>query len=455
MVNDKMVSGADKVAEALQTHYETAYSRPLFPDIASTLLAWCGPDPSSVLEEIELNGANMASALGRLSERSASGPDGVPAILLKKCSDAVLRPLLTLWRSSIEAGYVPSLHKEGVITPIYKGGSRGDCKSYRPVVLTSHISKVFERVVADQLVNYLESEGYLSDNQHSFRKGRSCASQLLQHYYSILRMMEAGADVDVTYLDFSKAFDKVDLGVLLVKLRTMGIRGAVLTWLESFLMNRRQKVVVEGSSSCWNRVVSGVPQGTVLGPILFLAHVVDIDIGVGSTVSCFADDTRVIRAVRSEEDAKELQKDLDTIYSWAARSNMKFNCDKFKVLHYAIDRENSVAHSYKSPDGSEIELVEKVRDLGVLMTSNGKFAQHIDHAVRKARKMMGWILRTFATRDPEPLLVLYRAMVLPHLEYCCQVWSPVALGSVRKLEYVQRTFTARLAGLRDLNYWER
>ena len=160
---------------------------------------------------VNINEQNILGALCRVSPRSAPGPDGVPAVVLKRCSRALLSSLLTHWRSSMETGYVPR-KLEGIVTPIYKGGNKGDSGNYRQVTLTSHVSKTFERVIADNLVEHLEKGGLLSLNQHGFTKSRSCYSQLMQHHYTVLQMLESGAEVDIAYLDFSKAFDKLTWG---------------------------------------------------------------------------------------------------------------------------------------------------------------------------------------------------------------------------------------------------
>ena len=453
MSNGELVGDPAQMADLLQENYKAAYSDPFFPRPMDVIAGWAGPDLRGVFDCVTINEQNILGALCRLSPRSAPGPDGVPAVVLKRCSRALLSPLLTLWRSSMETGYVPRKLKEGIVTPIYKGGNKGDSGNYRPVTLTSHVSKTIERVIADNLVEHLEKGGLLSPNQHGFRKGRSCYSQLMQHHYTVLRMLESGAEVDIAYLDFSKAFDKVDLGILLVKLRAIGVRGPVLRWMQAFLLNRWQKVIVEGKSSTWGEVISGVPQGTVLGPILFLAHIADIDVGISSRVSCFADDTRVVRAIRDIADCGILQGDLDEIYRWAENNNMKFNGDKFRVLHYEIGTRTTGHRIYYTPEGTEIETTSDIKDLGVQMSNDAKFTLHISTSIKKARRMMGWVLRTFSTREPEPLLILYKALVMPHLEYCCQLWSPVVIGEIRKLESVQRSFTARIAGLRDLDYW--
>ena len=452
--NGQLISDYKHMAELLQQHYSRTYSKPYFDDVWGTLDMWSGPDREKVLEDIALTECMMKDSLRKLSEKSAAGPDGVPAVLLKKCAESVSVPLLILWRSSLAAGRVPDLLKEGVVTPIHKGGGKGDCANYRPVVLTSHIAKLFECIVAEKMVKHMEANGLLSPNQHGFRKGRSCASQLLQHYPSVVRMLESGSDTDVVYLDFSKAFDKVDQGILLSKLKSIGITGSLFNWVRAFLLDRRQAVAVEGQMSCWSPVISGVPQGTVLGPILFLVYVIDIEVGINSKVSCFADDTRIMRAITEIDDVHDLQADLANIYEWAKNNNMAFNEDKFKVLQYKFNG-CPVSRSYVAPGGGEIESVLTVKDLGVTMSSDGTFDVHVENATSKARKMMGWILRTFITREPEPMITRFKAIVLPHLEYCCQVWCPISLGLVRKLEAVQRTFTARLSGMQGRDYWER
>ena len=173
----------------------------------------------------------VEAALRRIPARSAVGPDGVPAVLLRKCAKALSAPLQILWHASLQAGHVPEPLKDRIVTPVYKGAGKGDCANHRPVALTSHIIKTFERIVADQLVKHMEKNELLSKSQHGFRKGRSCASQLLQHQYTLSRTLESGKDIDVIYLDFSKAFDKVDQGMLLYKLRSMRVKDNLFRWL--------------------------------------------------------------------------------------------------------------------------------------------------------------------------------------------------------------------------------
>jgi hypothetical protein len=224
--------------------------------------------------------------------------------------------------------YIPDLLLV-LVSPVHKGGSRGLPANYRPVALTSHIVKMFERVIRKSLVAHLEANNLLPDGQHGFRGKRSCLTQLLSYWDTILDQMEEGKGVDAVYTDFAKAFDKCETGVLLHKLKECGIRGKVGHWLAAFLdpSVRMQAVGVDGRLSDLTSVLSGVPQGTVLGPCLFLIHLMDIACSISreTTVSSFADDTRLQRGISSEEDCVALQEDLDNVYSWAEETGMVFN----------------------------------------------------------------------------------------------------------------------------------
>ena len=215
-----------------------------------------------------------------------------------------------------------------------------------------------------------------------------------------------------------------------------------------------QVVNIDGHLSSRGKVTSGVPQGSSLGPLLFLIHISDIDINTKhSIVSSFADDTRVSKLVNDEEDHHHMQQDLGSIYIWADENNMSFNPDKFEILSYGPPKINPVP--YLTQTGSHIKEVDVVKDLGVQMQNTGKFTQHMSDAIKRGSNLAGWILRVFRTRDRLAMVTLFRSLVIPHLEYCCQLWSPHLMGDIQKLEAVQRSFTARISGIGHLSYWER
>ena len=223
--------------------------------------------------------------------------------------------ILLLWKESLSESYIHPMFLHQLITPIYKGkGSKCSAPNYRPISLTSHLIKIFERILRNKLVDFIECNNKINPNQHGFRKGHSCLSELLCHYDEIMTNANNGKGTDTVYLDFAKAFDKVDHKLLLKKIHSFGIRGKLLKWLEAFLTDRKQEVAVEGFKSFISAVISGVPQGSVLGPILFLIFINDItDTVINSKLKCFADDTRLSKAISIERDASLLQEDLDKV----------------------------------------------------------------------------------------------------------------------------------------------
>jgi hypothetical protein len=421
------------------------------------------PDASDFPEfsEIPFTEMDMEIACSELSSSSAAGADGVPASLLKFCRKELRKPLCILWRASLDQGSIPPDLLLVLVSPVHKGGSRGSPKNYRPVALTSHLTKVFERVVRKALVTHLEKNGLLPDGQHGFRALRSTLTQLLTYWDTLLDDMELGKGVDVIYTDFSKAFDTVETGVLLHELKQCGVKGRVGCWLASFLdpKTRKQAVAVDGRVSPLIPVLSGVPQGTVLGPVLFLVHIRNIANGLspGTSATSFADDTRVQRGVNSASDCSELQADLNCIYQWAGEVNMMFNSDKFECLRYWADPEKAPPIQYLAPDNTPIVVKSDLRDLGVRISSNLSFSIHIENTVLAASKLVGWGLRTFGGRGRAVMLTLLKSLVQPKLDYCSQLWSPSDQGSINKLELVQKHLVDRIkcGKLQGLNYWDK
>ena len=261
--------------------------------------------------------------------------------------------------------------------------------------MTSHVIKVFKRVVRKALVDHIDRLGLLPDGQHGSRAMRSTLTQLLAHWDSVLDGLDSGEGVDYVYLDFSKSFDKVETGVLLHKLRSSQVLGKVGCWLAAFLSpeKRMQAVAVEGRLSSLSPVISGVPQGTVLGPVLFLLHIADIAQGIseGNTTSSYVDDTRTGRCISDPTvDCPTLQSDLETIYEWAAEVNMTFNSDKFESLRFWPGKTPKPDFDYTSPDGTVIEEKSHLRDLGVEISNDLTFSLHIENTIAASNKLVGW-----------------------------------------------------------------
>ena len=240
-------TGTPNAAEALQRQYDSVFAVPRS--------AWSVSDYKEHFREVEeednlsnftFSVEDIEHACSELKGTAAPGPDGVPAQLLKTCRQELSKPLHILWRSSLDSGIIPEELLLVLISPVHKGGSRAVPKNYRPVALTSHLIKIFERILRKELVKHVEKLGLLPDGQHGSRAMRSTLTQLLSHWDSILDGLESADGVDSVYLDFSKAFDKVETGVLLHKLREGKVRGRVGCWLAAFLdsAHRQQAVLV-------------------------------------------------------------------------------------------------------------------------------------------------------------------------------------------------------------------
>ena len=228
---------------------------------------------------------DLTKAIDKLSPTAAAGPDNFPAIFLKNCKSELAKLLYKIWKSSFQQGYVPQQLKKTIITPTFKSGNKGNAANYHPIALTSHLIKIFEKVLRNHLTNYMNKNNLFNPNQHGFRTGHSCLSELLDHYDSILNALNENKIIDVVYLDFPKAFDKADFNIVLQKIEILGTNGPTLKWLRNFLTNRTQRVVVNGTMSDTKQVVSGVPQGSVLGPLIFLILLEDIDLTVENAQS--------------------------------------------------------------------------------------------------------------------------------------------------------------------------
>ena len=394
--NNDYTADSKEMADLLAKQYTKVFSKPEDTNLDPTMLffdvkTWRMKDVQFSVDDItrEIDNTSCAS----------SGPDGLPIKLLQKCPSLPYALHLFLSQCWAEETTVQSL-KEPLVVPIHKGGSKRITANYHPISITSHIVNIFERIIRKCIIRYIEINDMFNSSQHGFRIGRSCLSQLLQQYDTILSSLESGDNVDVVYIDFAKAFDKVDFDILLEKNSKHGIGGKLGRWLHSFLTGRTQRVIVNGILSVPSPVMSGVPQGSVLGLLLFLILIGDIDEGLSiSVLSSFADDTRMVAAISTLFHATNFQADLEKVYDWARINKMEFNDVKFELLRYWLNNHSlKCCTSYTSCRGSIIDEKEVVKDLGVLMFSDGTFTDHIKGIITKVKKIVPWILRTFNCR---------------------------------------------------------
>ena len=410
----------------------------------------------SPFHQIDITTTDVISAINETKLNSAPGPDNFPPIILHKCKEELASPLKSIMKKSLETTKVPQIWKTANITCIHKGGDKSLAVNYRPISLTSIIAKLTERIVRWYLIHFLELNDAFPDSQHGFRPGRSTVSQLLEHYESIIEALEHKFNIDIVMLDYSKAFDKINISILLEKLKKLGIGGQIGRWLGNFLIGRKQCVSVNKKLSDQSEILSGVPQGTILAPVLFLVYIADIGHNITrSYITSYADDSKSSKIIKDHDDVQYLQCDLHKLFRWTSENLMTFNVDKFEVLR--IGKNETLKHEtkYTTPDGTSLPEKQSVKDLGVRFNNTGDFQDHIETKVAKAKSIAGLILRTFLTRDPVPMMMLFKTLVIPIVEYGSIIWSPYKKCEISKIDAVQRTFTSKLQGLEDLNYHQR
>ena len=409
--------------------------------------------------EITFSATELRSRLKRLKIDKAMGPDMIHPRVLRSCADAISIPLVKIMTQSFEMARLPNVWKTAAVIPIHKGGDRNSALKYRPVSLTCLPCKVSEEFVVDALTEHLEENEILSNVQFGFRPGRSVTDQLLLAYDMVTRGYDQGDMVNVILLDFAKAFDKVSHDILLEKLFQLGIRGALLGWIRSFLSDRKFYVSVHGSHSSLRDVTSGVPQGSLLGPVLFLVFINHLCHDLNSAAFLFADDLKLIsRTGKTRCDGITLlQQDLNIVNARAKSWGLPFNTEKCVSLRFC--RKTSANLDATPPQyrigGVTIKNEDSGRDLGVVVDNELKFHEHTTQANAKSRGALHNLLRSTINRSPEFIKELIMTYTRPVLEFGSVIWNAGFVGDTTRLESLQRQATRRVTGLGDLPYDER
>ena len=403
------------------------------------------------ISEIQVNNDVIARALNKIDISKSAGPDLIHSRVIHELRAKVAYPLCQIFQKSLDEGKLPTIWKQAHIKPIHKKGKKSHFSNYRPVSLTSVCGKILERIIRDRIVAHLESHKLINQNQHGFRTGRSCVTQLLEIMEIWTDLLDKGISFDCVYLDFSKAFDKVPHERLLNKIQAYGIRGKLHRWIRDFLNNRQQIVKINNESSTTLHVKSGIPQGSVLGPILFILYINDLPDQINSNLKIFADDTKIFRAVQSLEDKSSLETDLAKLIEWSTKWQLPFNVEKCKVIHYGSLNPNN---RYRMGN-AELTTDLQEKDLGVVFDNKIKFDLHINQIIAKANSRLGLIRYTFTELPASTLLPLYKSIVRPILEYAVAIWKPHLKKDIDGLEKVQRRATKLVKGIKHLTYPER
>jgi len=402
------------------------------------------PRTNSQLDDIQITVKTVTSIIARLDPSKATGPDGIPVILFQKCSPELSPVLTKLYRKCYLESCFPSAWKLPMVIPVFKNcGDRSDPRNYRPISLLPVISKIFETVINLSLVKHIESLGLFSDAQYGFRSGRSTADLLTVITERVNCALDNSGQARAIALDISKAFDKVWHAGLIRKLEGYGVCGRVLRIISSFLSDRKLKVVLDGQSSSLFSINAGVPQGSVLGPTLFLIFINDLPDDKLSEIAIYADDTTLYSCLGKSGDlfeavelAGQLQRDLGDITEWGDKWLVSFNSSKTKLL--SINRYHHPSLCKIEMGKSELTENDSIRLLGITLTNRLCFNSYIESIAKSAAMKVGSLLRARGYLTPETILYLYKSTIRPCMEYCCHLWSGASSSSLMLLDKVQR-----------------
>ena len=379
----------------------------------------------------------------KVNANKAAGPDGIQSKMLKSCARGLAKPLCLIFQKCFTSGSIPNKWKLANVVPVFKKGNKNSVENYRPISLTCLPMKIFEYLIRDMLMS--KCKHLIKDNQHGFLPEKSCLTQLIPFTSDLAYALNSSSRIDVIYFDFAKAFDSVNHDLILNKLKhKFGIDGLLLQFMKAYLRDRKQQVLINGSLSHSLPVHSGVPQGSILGPLLFVLFIDDIceEVSQGTKLALYADDTKIWREITSEQDQYILQNDIDKLHRWAVNNKMKFHPDKCKVV--AITNKSMIYplpfydHNYSMNDNI-LDYVNSEKDLGVIISGRLSWNDQCEALVKKANQHLGLLRRTcYFIIDTNQRRVLYLSLIRSIFEHCCQVWSPYNQKSLNAFDLVQK-----------------
>lgn len=437
---EKCADSIEGIVNLFADSFKSVYDK----DIPVNAVSSTSVEESLNLSQCFIKLESIERGIKALDSNKSAGPDGIPPIFLITCIDSLIYPLYKLFNKSLTSGCFPALWKKSYLTPIHKKGDKSDISNYRPICIISALPKLFESLVLDTIVKPINN--IIVPNQHGFIRGRSTLSNLTIYNNYISESLSLKQQVDSIYTDFSKAFDKVRHHILISKLRLLGIKGSLLTWIISYLSNRVLSVRINFIESYVFEATSGVPQGSHLGPIFFLIFINDIvNIFKDVQVLLFADDLKLFKRIRNIYDCLILQANLDEFFKWCEQNTLFLNIEKCQVIRFSRTHSH-ILHEYNL-NNVKLTPVSQIRDLGVIFDSNLTFTAHIDDITNKALKILGFLCRTLTDfKSLDCMKTLYISLVRSQVEYNSPIWSPFYKVHSNNIERVQHKF------LRYLNF---
>lgn len=385
-------------------------------------------------------------AVKQLKSKLSQGPDGMPSFLIKDCCAVLCGPLSRLFNSAIRDGIFPQVWKVGKVCPVFKSGSRDMVENYRPVTVLSVVSRVFEKVLYNKIFDNIKET--ISDKQHGFMRGRSTITNLTCLTQFVSETLDDAGQVDVIYTDFSKAFDRIDHNIILFKLGSLGFSDSLMSLLGSYLSNRQNYVQYLNYRSTRFSVLSGVPQGSILGPLLFNIYMNDVCDSMDVEVLLYADDMKIYRKIDSVDDCLVLQGNVNRLERWCQENNMPINVAKCRCVTFSR-KSHPCLYPYHIANQS-ITRTDSIRDLGVTFDSQLSFNAHVESIVSSANRSLGFIMRSCKEfTDLKCLKLLFFSFVRSQLEYASVVWSPFYSKYRQEVESIQRRFLKYLSYRQD------
>lgn len=392
--------------------------------------------------DIEIPKSTVLKELLSLDTSKGVGLDGIPPIFLRLTAKHICDPLVYIFNLCLKEGIFPKVWKSARIVPVHKGGSRSDVENYRPISILPTLSKLFERLVHNIL--YPSLHKLIIEQQHGFVRHRSTVTNLVLYTTYIFENLDKNKQTDSVYTDFRKAFDRVDHKILLEKLYTVGIRGNLWCWFKSYISSRTQKVVINGYESEFVSISSGVPQGSILGPLLFVLFINDVH-------RCFkycnfllyADDLKIYHTINSNDDHVKFQQDLDRFSQYCHDNQLCLSLNKCKTIRFTKKRTTSI-YPYMLC-GTRLDDVESIRDLGVILDNKMHLDEHVEHIISKAFKMYGFVFRScLKFSQPSTFIYIYKSLIRSQLEYAVPIWNPFYDKYIQSIESVQKKYLRRV-----------
>ena len=399
--------------------------------------------PDFILHDITVTRLQERKVLETLDTTKGAGTDNLPGIFFKETASVIDLPLSYLFNKCLSDGIFPEVWKSARIVPVHKDGSKSDVTNYRPISILPILSKVFERLVHDAIYPQLHTT--ILEEQHGFVKRRSTITNLMSFTSDLFLALDNNIQTDSIYTDFRKAFDSVDHKILLQKLAFNGIRGNLWRWFKSYVSNRTQMVVIKGSKSAMANVTSGVPQGSILGPLLFVIFINDVkNCFKNSRILLYADDLKIYRCINSAEDHKLLQEDLNRFNNYCSLNHLQLSLNKCKIITFT--KKKKISTFKYTLSGKNLVRVNSIKDLGITLDNKLHLDVHIQNIINKAYKMYGFIMRSCNKFvNASTFIYLYKSLVRPQLEYGVPIWNPLYEKYNHSIEMVQKKFLRRIS----------